>query len=103
VVAWAPMMTTPQVEDDVLEGYRVQGDAIAYDPQLGDRHTVQPIWRATRSIVGRLLELGRVPLMQRPKPPAPRARSSTTNARAKTTCNQPMHNNQWALSVGRIL
>jgi hypothetical protein len=32
VVAWAPMMTTPQVEDDVLEGYRVQGDAIAYDP-----------------------------------------------------------------------
>jgi hypothetical protein len=34
VVAWAPMMTTPQVEDDVLEGHRVQGDAIAYDPQL---------------------------------------------------------------------
>jgi hypothetical protein len=88
VVAWAPMMTTPQVEDDVLEGYRVQGDAIAYDPQLG-----------ARSIVGRLLELGRAPLMQRPKPPATRARWSTTNARAKTTCNQPMHNNQWALSA----
>jgi hypothetical protein len=35
VVAGAPTMTTPQVEDDVLEGHRVQGDAIVYDPQLG--------------------------------------------------------------------
>jgi len=31
-----------QVEDGVLEGHRVEGDAVTNGPELGDRHAVRP-------------------------------------------------------------
>jgi len=36
----------PHVEDGVLEGHRVEGDAVADGPELGDRHAVRPRRRA---------------------------------------------------------